>query len=181
MCHEFRQSLSLLPARSEAWIWISKPSEHSVKKFICRRSVSATALSVKGPAKNQVRGAIMVSGHPSEPMVDQRGLSDPSPGNDCNDVDILVCPCTIQESDVLLSTKNIASRNRQSGYGNLLRCRSCGRLASSDTRRRWRCLLEALTSDSTPPVDSSCYRRYRLQKIGRVLKSPRRVSLKESL
>jgi hypothetical protein len=42
-------------------------------------------------------------------MVNERGLSDPSPGNNCNDVDILVCPCTIQKSDILLSTKNIAS------------------------------------------------------------------------
>src|ERR1700730_9514985 len=65
----------------------------------------------------------MVSSHASEPMVNQRGLPDPSPGNDCNDVDILVCPCVIQESDILLSTKNVASGNGQSGYGNLFRSR----------------------------------------------------------
>ena len=65
----------------------------------------------------------MVSGHPSEPMVDERGLPDTSPGNNCNDIYILVCPCVIQESDILLSTKNIASSNGQSGDGNLLRCK----------------------------------------------------------
>ena len=47
-------------------------------------------------------------------MVDERGLPDPSPGNDCNDVDILVRPCKIQKSDILLSTKKIAA-----GTGNL--------------------------------------------------------------
>src|SRR4029077_13579928 len=39
-------------------------------------------------------------------------------------------------------------------------------------------LLQALTSDSTPRVDTVCYRRHRLQKFSRVLKSPRRVFLK---
>src|SRR5208337_5290570 len=94
---------------------------------------------------------------PSQPMVDQRRFSDPRPGNDCNDVDILVCPCTIQESDILLSTKNVAPGNGQSGYGNLLRCKSCWRLASYDTRIGRGVLLEALTSDSTPCVDSGPY------------------------
>jgi hypothetical protein len=50
----------------------------------------------------------MIGSHPSEPMVDERGFSDPGPGNDCNDVDILVCPCPIQKSDIFLSTKNFA-------------------------------------------------------------------------
>src|SRR5271163_1262722 len=31
--------------------------------------------------------------------------------------------------------------------------------------------MQALTSDSMPCVDSACYRRYRLQKFGRVLKA----------
>src|SRR5271166_4551085 len=99
----------------------------------------------------------MFSSHASEPMVDERRLSDPSPSNDCNDVDILVCPCTIQKSEILLSTKNISSCNGQSGYGNLLRCKSCWRLASSDTRIVRGFFLEALTSDSMPSVDSACY------------------------
>src|ERR1700730_4188866 len=134
MRDELRQSFSLLPGRSDTWIWIAKPGECSVKKFICGRSAAASALSVERPAKDQVRRTIMFSRHPSEPMVDERRLSDPSPGNDCNDVDILVCPCAIQKSDILLSTKNIASGNGQSGYGNLLRCKSCWPIASSDTR-----------------------------------------------
>src|SRR5271166_1926976 len=121
----------------------------------------------------------MFSSHPSEPMVDDRRLSDPSPGNDGNDVDLLVYPCTIQKSDILLSTKNIASCNGQSGYGNLLRCKSCRRLASSDTRIGRGVLLEALTSDSTPRVDSAYYHRHRLQKFGRALKTPRRILFKE--
>ena len=104
-------------------------------------------------------------------MVNERGFSDPSPGNDCNDIDMLLCPCAIQESDILLSTKNIASGNGQSGYGNLVRCKSCWRLASSDTRSGRGRLLQALTSDSTPCVDSARYRRHRLQKFGRSLET----------
>src|SRR5271166_666266 len=123
MRNELRQSFALLPSRSDPWIWISKPVESRIEKFVFRRSVPTGALSVEGPPKNKLRRAIMVSSHPPEPMVDERGLSDPSPGNDCNDVDILVCPCTTQKSDILLSTKNIASGNGQSGYGNLLRCK----------------------------------------------------------
>src|SRR6516225_3875459 len=102
MRDELRQSLAFLPRRSEPWIWISKPSERRIEKFICGRSLPACALSVERPAKNKLCRTIMVSSHPSEPMVNQRGLPDPSPGNDCNDVDILVGPCIIQESDILL-------------------------------------------------------------------------------
>ena len=76
----------------------------------------------------------MFSSHPSEPMVNERGLPDPSPGNNCNDVDILVCPCIIQKSDIVFSPKNNASCNGQSGYGNFLQSQSCWRLASSDAR-----------------------------------------------
>ena len=121
MRDELRQSFALLPRRSEPWIWIAKPSESGIKKFICGRSVPTGALSVEGPAKNELRRTIMFSSHPSEPMVDERGLPDTGPGNDCNDIDILVCPCIIQKSDILLSTKNIASGNGQSGDGNFLR------------------------------------------------------------
>ena len=116
MRDEFRQSFALLPRRSDPWIWISKPSESSVKKFICGRSAPTAALPVKGPAKDELRRPIMFSRHPSEPMVDERRLPDTSPGNDCNDIYILVCPRSIQESDILLSTKNIAPCNGQSGY-----------------------------------------------------------------
>jgi hypothetical protein len=70
------------------------------------------ALSVKGPAKDQFRTTIVFSGHPSEPMVNERRLPDPSPCNDRNYIYIPVCPCIIEESDILLSTKNITSCNR---------------------------------------------------------------------
>src|SRR5215831_8295435 len=92
MRDEIRESLALLPSRSEPWIWISKPTEGRIKKFISGRSASTGALSVERPAKNELGGAILLSRHPSEPMVDERGLSNTRPGNDCNDIDILVCP-----------------------------------------------------------------------------------------
>src|SRR5260370_5204082 len=111
MRDELRQSFALLPGRSESRIRISKPSESRVKKFICGRSLPTAALSVEGPTKNKLRRTILVSSHPSEPMVNERGLPDTGPCNNCNDVDILVCPCIIQESDILLSTKNITSGN----------------------------------------------------------------------
>src|SRR5262245_23411897 len=114
-------------------------------------------------------------------MVNERRLPDPSPGNNCNDVDILVCPCTIQKSNILLSTKNIASCNRQPGYRNLLRRKACWSLTGPDTRSAGGHLLQALTSDSTPCVESACYRRYRLQQLVRSLKTLCRTLLKEFL
>jgi hypothetical protein len=36
--------------------------------------------------------------------------------NDRNDIYLLICPCIIQETDILFPAKNIASRNWQSGY-----------------------------------------------------------------
>src|SRR5580693_145435 len=116
MRYELRQSFALLPCRSEPWIWVTEPTESSVKKFICGRSVPSGALSVKRPAKNKLRRTIAFSRHSSEPMVDERGLPNTSPGNDGNDVDILVCPCVVQKSDVLFPTKNIASSNGQFGH-----------------------------------------------------------------
>src|SRR5215469_273408 len=163
MRNQLRESLSLLPRRSQPWIGIAKPSESRIQKFICGRSLPTAALSVQGPAKDKLRRAIMFSSHLREPMVDQCGLSDPSPGNDRNDIDILVCPSTVQKSDILLPAKYIAAGNGQSGYGNLLRCKSYGRLASTDTRISQGRPLQALTIDSTPHVDSGCYGRYCLQ------------------
>src|SRR6516225_8901937 len=124
MCDELRQSFAFLPRRSKPGIWISKPIESRVEKFIRGRSLRTGALPVKGPAKNQLCRTIFFSSHSPEPMFNKRRLPDPSPGNDCNDVDVLLCPRPIQKCDILLSTKNIASCNGQSGYGNLLRCRS---------------------------------------------------------
>src|SRR6516162_2998408 len=124
MCDQLRQSFTFLPGRSEPRVWISKPVESGVNEFIRRRGVRTAALSIKGPAKNELRRTIMFSSHSSKPMVDQNGLPDTGPGNDRNDVDFLLCPCTVQKSDVLLSTKDVASCNRQSADGNLLRTQS---------------------------------------------------------
>src|ERR1700751_660729 len=165
MRDELRQSFALLPGGTEPRIWISKPSKSRVKKFVCRRSVPTGALSVEGPTENKLCRTIMVSSHPLEPLVNQRRLPDAGPGDDSNDVDILVCPRTIQKSDILLSTKNITSGNGQPGYGNLLRCKSCWRLAGSDTRSGRGRLQEVLTSDATARIDSACYPRYSLQNL----------------
>src|SRR6516165_10637923 len=111
MCDELRESFALLPRVSDPSIWISKPSESRVKKFIGGRRLPTAALSVEGPSKDKLRGAIVFSSHPSKPMVDKCGLSGASPGKDCNDVDVLVCPSTIQKSNILLATENVASCN----------------------------------------------------------------------
>src|ERR1700730_7328725 len=111
MRDELRQPFALLPRRPEPWIWITKPSESSVKKFICRRRLPAGALPVEGPAKNQLRRTIMLSSYPPEPMVDERGLPDARPGHDGNDIDLRPRPGSVKESDVVLSTKNLASCN----------------------------------------------------------------------
>src|SRR5258705_2483748 len=115
MRHDLRHSFTLPPGRSELWFCISNPSDSPNKKFICGRSLPTAALSVEGPAKNKLCRTIMLSSHPSEPMVNESGLPDTGPCNDRNDIYILVCPCIIQESDILLSTKNIASCHGQSG------------------------------------------------------------------
>src|SRR5258708_36674678 len=109
MRDEFRQSFALLPRCSDPRIWITKPSEDRVKKFICRRSASTAALSVEGPAKNELRRTITFSSHPPEPMVEERRLPDTCPGHDGDDIYLRTCPDSIQESDILLSTKNISS------------------------------------------------------------------------
>ena len=124
---------------------------------------------------------IMFSSHSSKPMVDQSRLPDAGPGNDCHDVDILVCPCAIQKSDILLSPKNIASGNGQSGYGNLLRRKCRWRFASYGARTSSGRFPQALTSDSAPCVDSLSYHRHCFQKFGRVLKTPSRIFFQQHL
>src|ERR1700745_969255 len=120
MRYQLSQSLALLPSRSDSWIWISKPSKSCVKKFIGRRSASSCPLPVERPPKDELCGSIAFGGHPSKPMVYQRRFSHAGQSNDGGAVDTLVCPGTIRKSDIFLSTKNIASGNGQSGYGNLL-------------------------------------------------------------
>src|ERR1700747_1569460 len=116
MRYQLSQSLALLPSRSDSWIWISKPSKSCVKKFIGRRSASSCPLPVERPPKDELCGSIAFGGHPSKPMVYQRRFSDAGPSNDCDDVDILVCPCCIQEDNIFLPTKDVPSGNGQSGY-----------------------------------------------------------------
>src|SRR6516165_475730 len=105
MCSELRQSFALLPGGSEPWIWISKPSKSRIKKFICGRSTPTSTLPVEGPTKDKLCRTIMFNSHSSEPMVDERGLPNTSPGSNCNNIDLLVCPCLVQKSDVLFTTK----------------------------------------------------------------------------
>jgi hypothetical protein len=121
----------------------------------------------------------MLGSHPSEPMIDKRRLTDASPRNDCYDVDSLLCPRTIQKSDILLSTKNLTSCNGQSGYRNFLGSQYILRLASYSSRIPRERLLQALTSDSTTRIDSACYRRHRLQQLVRSPETLCRIFLKE--
>src|SRR5260221_921119 len=109
MCDEFRQSFAFLPCRSDSRIWTPEPSESHVKKSMRGRSASTCALSVEGPAKNELRRTIMFSSHPPEPVVEERRLPDSCPGHDGDDIYLRICPGSIQESDILLSTKNISS------------------------------------------------------------------------
>src|SRR5215471_2464514 len=111
MRDQLRQSLSLLPRRPKPWIWISKPPQSGIKKFIGRRSVAAGALSIERPAKYELRRTIVFSSNSSQPMVDERRFSNSAPGNDCNNIDPLAGPCIIQKSDILLSPENLTSCN----------------------------------------------------------------------
>src|SRR6478672_1779322 len=109
MRDEPRESFALFPRSSEPWIWISEPSERHVKKFICGRSAPTAALSVERPTKNKLGRTIMLTSHPSEPMIDDCRFPDTGPGNDGYDIHLLISPRIIQKSDILLSPKNIAS------------------------------------------------------------------------
>src|SRR6516225_10744149 len=104
---ELRKSLAFLPGRANPRVWVTKPSKGCIKKFIGGRSIPTGALSVKGPTKNKFCGAIAVRSHPTEPMVYQRRFPDTTPGNNCDDICLRICPGSIQKSDVLLSTENI--------------------------------------------------------------------------
>src|SRR6516165_10452197 len=86
MRDELRQSFALLPCRADPGIWIAKPSQSGIKKFIGRRSVAAGALSVERPAKDELRRTIVFRSHSSEPVVDQRRFPNSAPGNKGDDV-----------------------------------------------------------------------------------------------
>src|SRR5258708_12695955 len=118
MRDELRQSFTLLPRGSDRRLGITKPSKSCVKKFIGGGTTPAGALSVERPAKNELCRTIVFYAHLSEPMVDKCGLSDPSPGNDCNDIYMLARPCLMQEGELLLPTKNIPPANGPSSQRN---------------------------------------------------------------
>src|SRR5215471_1442348 len=111
--YQLGQSFALSPWRSNPRVWIAKPGEGSLEKFICRRGTTAAPLPVKGPAKNKFCRTIMVGGHSPEPMVDERGLSNAGPGNNHDDIHAFVHPGSIQKSKILLPTKNTACRYGQ--------------------------------------------------------------------
>src|ERR1700738_3147346 len=97
MRDELCESLTLLPCRSDARIWITKPGESRMKEFVGRRSVPTGSLSVERPPKHKLRGPILFRSHSSKPMVNERRLPDTGPGNNGNDIYFLICPCVIQE------------------------------------------------------------------------------------
>jgi len=69
----------------------------AIKKFIGGRSVAAGALSIEGPAKDELRRTIVFSSSSSQPMVDQCRFSDSAPGNNCNNTaDGEFCPVADQ-------------------------------------------------------------------------------------
>ena len=72
----------------------------------------------------------------------------------------------------MLSTKKIASSNGQTGYGNVLRARFCRQLVSYRVGIFLGPRPQALISDCAAAFDSARYRRQRLQKFGRCLKTP---------
>ena len=116
MCNELRQSFPLFPDRPDPGVGITKPTESGLQELFCGRRLSTGTLAVKGPAKNELRRTIAFSSHALEPMIDECGFADTSPGNDSNNGYFLICPGSIQESDVFLSTEKAASSNGQSGY-----------------------------------------------------------------
>src|SRR6516162_788018 len=109
MANELRESFALLPGRADPGIWIAKPGQCSIQKFIGRRSAATRTLPVERPAKYELRRPIVFSSHSPEPMVNQCGLPDSAPSDNSNNIYPLVCPCLVQESDILLSPENLTS------------------------------------------------------------------------
>src|ERR1700751_5540787 len=179
MGDQLGQSFAFLPRSSHPWIWVFKPGKSSVEKFVCRGRLPACALSVEGPAENKLRRTIVFSSHSPEPTVDKSGLPDTSPSDDANDVYVLVRQRSIQESDILLSPKNIASGNRQSGYRNFLRSQSGRRPAYGGVRFSHGCFPQALKIDRMATGDRPRYRRYKLQQFGRSLEALYRVFVQQ--
>jgi hypothetical protein len=71
---------------------------HDHEKAPCYSGLSPTFDSSPNTPRSRCSSAhqklcrtIILSSHPTEPMVDDRRLSDTGPGNDCNDIYLLVC------------------------------------------------------------------------------------------
>ena len=94
---------------------------------------------------------------------------------------MLVCPCTIQESEIILSPENIASCDGQSGQGNLLGCQSCWLFAESGARIGRGYLPQVLKSDYASNGYGVRYRRHHPQQFSWRLEALRRVFLQEQL
>jgi hypothetical protein len=63
MRDELHEPFALLPTRSEPRIWISKPAQSDVEKFICQRSVFfAHALSRKAISSSRPNTSLPVTG-----------------------------------------------------------------------------------------------------------------------
>src|ERR1700757_501484 len=178
---EFRQPFALLPGSSHPWIWIPKPSESSVDKFVCGRRLAARALSVEGPAKNELRRPILFSSYPPQPTVDERGFPDTSPCDDANDVHTRVRRRSIQEREILFAPKNIAPGYRQSRDRDSLRSQFCCQPASCGVRFDNRHFPQALNSYSLPTGDSVHYHWHKLQQFGRSLEALRWVFVQQHL
>src|SRR6516164_1513807 len=54
MCNKLGQSFALLPCRSEPRVWVAKPGESRIEKFIGGRGAPTRTLSVEGPTKDQL-------------------------------------------------------------------------------------------------------------------------------
>src|ERR1700756_1488512 len=181
MGDELGQSFAFLPRSSHPWIWVFKPGKSSVEKFVCRGRLPACALSVEGPAENELRRTIVFSSHSPEPTVDKGGLPDTSPSDDANDVHVLVRQRSIQEGDILLSPKNIASGNRQSGYRDFLRSQSGRRPVYCGSRSSNGGLPQALKIDCLATGDSPLYRWHKPEQFGRSLEALFRVLVQQRL
>jgi len=175
MGDELGQSFAFLPRSSHPWIWVFKPGERSVEKFVCRGRLPACALAVERPAENELGRRIVFSSHAPEPTVDKGGLPDTSPSDDANDVHVLVRQGSIQESDILLPPKNIASGNRQSGYRDFLRSQSCRRPAYCGVRFSDGRFPQALKIDCMAAGNSPSNHWHKLQQFGRSLEALYRV------
>jgi len=102
MSDELGESFPFFPGRSKSRIGIAKPTQSRVEKLIGRRRASSGALPIKGPAKNKFRTTVMFRSHPQEPLINQGRLTGTSPGNDGNDICLLIRPSLIQKSDICL-------------------------------------------------------------------------------